>query len=334
MQLISVIIPCYNEQNRIRGLLESLSEQTYPHDKIEILIADGLSTDRTREEINSFSEAFSDLNITIVENPKRTIPAGLNLAIRSSHGDIIVRIDAHSKPYPDYIERCVDALTNGLGENVGGVWEILPGENTWIANSIAKAASLPLAVGDALYRHASRPAYVETVPFGSFKRELIALVGFYNESLLTNEDYEFNTRIRESGGRIWLDPKIRSQYFARANLMDLSKQYLRYGYWKLKMLRKFPKTLRWRQALPPIFIVSLLISLIISLYFTPFWILLIFEFLLYILILLVGGIKTSIKDRNPKLLIGIPLAISTMHFSWGLGFLWSMIVIIPYRKKV
>jgi succinoglycan biosynthesis protein ExoA len=334
MQLISVIIPCYNEQTRIRGLLESLSIQTYPHDKIEILIADGFSTDRTREEIIAFSEACPDLKIIIIDNPKRTIPAGLNHAIRSSQGDIIVRIDAHSKPYPDYIERCVDALTNGMCENVGGIWEIVPGKNTWIASSIAKAASLPLAVGDALYRHATRPAYVETVPFGSFKRELIALIGFFNESLLTNEDYEFNTRIRESGGRIWLDPKIRSQYFARSNLLDLSKQYWRYGYWKWKMLRKFPKTLRWRQALPPIFVVSLLIASIISFYNNPFWILLICEILLYFLILIVGSINTSIKNKNPKLLVGIPLAISTMHISWGLGFLWSMIIIIPFRKKV
>ena len=334
MQLISIIIPCFNEQKRIRGLLESLSAQTYPHEKIEILIADGLSTDRTREEIIAFLQTSSDLKIKIIDNPKRTIPAGLNVAIRSSHGDILVRIDAHSKPYPDYIERCVDALTNGLGENVGGVWEILPGENTWIANSIAKAASLPLAVGDALYRHASRPAYVETVPFGSFKRELIALIGFFNESLLTNEDYEFNTRIRESGGRIWLDPKIRSQYFARANLIDLSKQYWRYGFWKWKMLRKFPKTLRWRQALPPIFVISILLSLIISFYYNPFWILLICEILLYIIILIIGSINISIKEKNPKLLVGIPLAISTMHISWGLGFLWSMIILIPFRKKV
>ena len=221
---------------------------------------------------------------------------------------------------------------NGLGENVGGIWEISPGDQTWIAFSIAKAASLPLAVGDALYRHATKPAYVETVPFGAFKRELIALIGFFNEDLLTNEDYEFNTRIQESGGRIWLDPKIRSQYFARSTLADLAKQYWRYGYWKCKMLLSFPKTLRWRQGLPPIFVLSLTIGFLISIFHHPFWIFPACETLVYILVLLAGSLKTSTNYKNKKLLIGLPLAISTMHIFWGLGFLWSMISLKPARK--
>jgi len=313
-------------------LLESVYAQTYQRDFIEIVIADGSSTDKTRDEINSFAEAFPDLKIHIIDNPKRIIPSGLNLAIQASHGEIIVRIDAHSKPYPDYIEKCVDALMNGLGENVGGIWEISPGDQTWIAFSIAKAASLPLAVGDALYRHATKPAYVETVPFGAFKRELIALIGFFNEDLLTNEDYEFNTRIQESGGRIWLDPKIRSQYFARSTLADLAKQYWRYGYWKWKMLLSFPKTLRWRQGLPPIFVLSLTIGFLISIFHHPFWIFPACETLVYILVLLAGSLKTSTNYKNKKLLIGLPLAISTMHIFWGLGFLWSMISLKPARK--
>lgn len=333
MELVSVIIPCYNEQTTIRSLLESLYVQTYPRERIEIIIADGLSTDNTRSEINEFNKTFSDLNLRVVENQKRTIPAGLNLAIRSSHGDIIIRIDAHSKLYPDYIERCVDALMDGLGENVGGIWEILPSGKSWIAKSIAKAASNPIGVGDALYRHASKPGYVDTVPFGAFKRELIALIGFFNESLLVNEDYEFNARIRESGGRIWLDPKIRCQYFSRSNLIDLSKQYWRYGFWKWRMLKGFRNTLKWRQALPPLFVISLIICTIASAFYNPFLIILTSEILIYFSVLIIGSIKTTVLSKDMILLIGIPLAISTMHFFWGLGFLWSMISIIPLRTR-
>lgn len=333
MPFVSIVIPCFNEQKRIRPLLDSLAAQTYPLEKIEIIIADGLSTDGTRSEINRFIKDYPDLNILIVDNPKRVIPAGVNVSIRASHGDIIVRMDAHSKPNPDYIERCVDSLMSGLGENVGGIWEILPGDDTWIANSIAQAASNPIAVGDALYRHATRPAYVETVPFGAFKRELVALIGFFNENLLTNEDYEFNTRILNSGGRIWLDPKIRCEYFARSNLMELSSQYFRYGFWKWKMLTLYPKTLRWRQALPPLFVISLILFLILTIYINPFGIILASEIIIYTLLLLLGSLKSVVKNRDAKLMVGIPLAIATMHLSWGLGFLWSIIRIIPLKRR-
>jgi glycosyltransferase involved in cell wall biosynthesis len=325
MQLVSIIIPCYNEQKRIRSLLSAIYAQTYPRDSMEVVIADGLSTDNTRAIIEGFTLTCPDLNLRLIDNTRRSIPSGLNLAIKASRGDIIVRIDAHSQPYPDYIERCVEALVSGLAENVGGIWEIQPGDQTWMARSIAIAAALPIAVGDALYRHATKPAYVETVPFGAFKREMLALIGFYDETLLSNEDYEFNSRILQSGGRIWLDPEIRSQYFARSSLLELSKQYLRYGYWKWKMLRRFPKTLRWRQALPPLFVISLILATLAALIYHPFWIFPASELFIYFLILMLVSLHTAYAKKNWKLFFGIPPAIFTMHFSWGLGLLWSII---------
>ena len=327
MQLVSIIIPCYNEQKRIHNLLSAIYEQTYPRDYIEVIIADGISTDNTRSIIEGFALTYPDLNIHLLNNPIRSIPSGLNRGIKASRGDIIIRIDAHSQPYPDYIERCVDALDSGLAENVGGIWEIQAGDQTWMAQSIATAAALPIAVGDALYRHATKPAYVETVPFGAFKREMLALIGFFDETLLSNEDYEFNSRILQSGGRIWLDPKIRSQYFARSTLFALSKQYWRYGYWKWKMLRRHPKTLRWRQALPPLFVLSMLLTIIATFFFHPLWIIPTGELIIYHLFLLVVGFQTSLQKKDWKLFFGIPPAISTMHFSWGLGFLWSIITV-------
>lgn len=325
MTLVSVIIPCYNEQSRIGDLLSALRDQTYPQEQIEVLIADGLSTDNTRGEIAGFKWSHKSMKIEVVDNPTHSIPAGLNLALRASHGEVLVRLDAHSRPYPDYIERCVEAIQQGLAENVGGIWEILPGSHTWVAQSIARAAALPIAVGDALYRHASKPAYVDTVPFGAFKREVLAHIGFYNETLLTNEDYEFNARILASGGRIWLDPRIRSQYFARATLSDLSRQYARYGFWKWKMLRNFPGSLRWRQLLPPLFIISLFATLVIALVFQSLWFIPLVLLGLYLLVLLAASVGPAIHTRKAFFLVGIPLATACMHFSWGSGFLWSMI---------
>ena len=322
MPSISIIIPCYNEQDTICKLLDAIYAQTYPR-------ADG-----TRAAIATFADAHPDLHTALVDNPRRIIPAALNCALAEAQGEIIVRLDAHSMPYPDYIERCVSDLEAGLGENVGGVWEIRPGADTWTAQSIAAAASHRLGVGDALYRHADKPALVDTVPFGAFKREILAMVGFFDETLLTNEDYEFNARIRKSGGGIWLDPSIRSVYFARPTLGALANQYARYGFWKWQMLRRYPETLRWRQGLPPVFVLSLFSGVFLSIFLPIFRVLLAVEIIVYGLILAAAGVQVAMRQKKIHLAIGLPLAITTMHIAWGAGFLWSMIKGIFTNRKL
>ena len=312
---LSIIIPCYNEEKTIRLLLKALLAQTYPLAQMEVVIADGLSTDGTRDEIARFQDEHPELAFRVVDNIARNIPAALNVAIAASQGEIIVRMDAHAAPAPDYVARCVDALDADLGDNVGGVWEIRPGAEGWVAASIAAAAAHPLGVGDALYRHATQAQTVDTVPFGAFRRELIEKIGFFDETLLANEDYEFNARIRQSGGRIWLDPAIRSVYFARPTFGKLAKQYFNYGYWKWQMLRRYPNTLRWRQFLPPVFVLSLFFWLVAGVFFPPAFLLLVLELFFYFFILFVAGAKLK--------RFGLPLAIAVMHISWGSGLLWS-----------
>ena len=294
---VSVIVPCYNEQSTIRPLLEALRSQTFPRAEMEVIIADGMSTDRTRQVIAAFQNDFPDLEVRLVDNTVRTIPAGLNCAIEAARGEFIIRLDAHSKPYSDYVANCIKAHAAGRGDNVGGVWEIQPGAQTWIANSIAAAASHPLGVGDAMYRLAASASEVDTVPFGSYRRTLIAKIGGYNESLLTNEDYEFNTRIRKSGGRVWLDPSIRSIYFSRSTLGELIRQYWRYGFWKWRMLRRFPDTILWIQALPPLFVLSMSVVAIISILLPFAWWLLVAELILYFSVLLLASAYVALKRR-------------------------------------
>ena len=322
---VSIIVPCYNEQSTIRLLLEALCEQTYPRTEMEVIVADGLSTDGTRDVIRAFQKDVPDLSVRVVENPNRYIPSALNRAIEASRGEIIVRIDGHSKPYPDYVENCIAAHQAGLGDNVGGIWEIRPGADTWIAKSIAVAAAHPLGVGDALYRHAKQAAEVDTVPFGSFRRTLIERVGFFDESLLTNEDYEFNARIRKSGGKIWLDPTIRSVYFARSTIWQLIRQYWRYGFWKWRMLRRYPDTLRLRQALPPLFVLSLVSLIVLSVFSSFAGILLAAELILYFSIMLLAGLRAAFRHEKTYLILGLPLGIFAMHIAWGSGFLWSIL---------
>lgn len=321
---VSVIVPCYNEEKTIGLLLASLFEQSYPLSDVEVVIADGLSEDGTRRAIAAFQEQHPDLNLRVVDNLKRTIPAGLNAALAAAEGKYIVRLDAHSVPHREYLARSLAGLEAGMGANVGGVWEITPGAETWIAKSIAAAAAHPLGVGDAKYRYSAQAGVVDTVPFGAFPRALIDQIGRFDETLLANEDYEFNTRIRQQGGRVWFDPAIRAVYFARPTLKALAKQYWRYGFWKLRMLKRYPETIRWRQALPPLFVSGLITGGLLSLFLPLARGILASVVVLYVLALLVAGLQLTFRTRQLSTLIGVPLAICTMHLSWGGAFLWSI----------
>lgn len=321
---VSIVVPCYNEQATIRSLLEAIYAQTYPRQRMEVIIADGFSVDETRQVIRAFQQEHPDLALQVVDNAARTIPAGLNRALQVAQGEIIIRLDAHSMPYPDYVEQCVTALAAGHGDNVGGVWEIRPGAHTWVAESIAAAASHPFGVGDALYRLKARGGRVDTVPFGAFRRSLIEKIGMFDETLLTNEDYEFNARVRLSGGTVWLEPRIRSVYFARSTLAQLARQYWRYGFWKWRMLHRYPQTLRWRQALPPLFVLSLGGLLLLGLWSVWARVALLAEILIYVTTLLLAGLHLAYRRGRFSLVVGVPLAIAIMHLAWGTGFLWSI----------
>jgi glycosyltransferase involved in cell wall biosynthesis len=296
---------------------------------MEVVIADGISSDNTRAEILAFEQGHPDLCLRVVDNHKRIIPAALNRAIETSRGKYIVRLDAHCIPQPDYVERCVAALEAGAGTMVGGVWDIRPGGAGWISRSIAVVASHPLGAGDARYRISSQAGRVDTVPFGAYPRSLVEQVGPYDETLLTNEDYEFNTRIRQKGGVVWLDPAIRSVYFARSSLSGLARQYWRYGFWKMRMLRRYPGSLRWRQAVPALFVLSLVV-LGLSSVFPPIGavvrLALAGELIVYFSVLVLAGLQAAVRRRDPLLAVGVPLGIATLHLSWGSGFLWSLLL--------
>ena len=322
---VSIIIPCLNEEKNIQKLLDALLRQTYPLNQLEVIISDGNSSDQTREIIADFQSTHKELKIKVIDNPVRRIPVGLNMAIKEAQGRIITRMDAHAIPANDYVERCVDALKNGLGQNVGGVIDIKPGEKGWIAKSISIATAHPVGVGDAKYRWAKKAGEVDTVAFGTFYKSKAEEIGLFNEELLINEDYEFNAKIRATGGKIWVDPSIRAIYYSRATLRGLARQYFYYGFWKLRMLRKNPDTLRWRQAIPPLFVLGILMLLLLSLFWPLARLILAVCLGFYLLVLLAASTRESILKHDVMLFPGIPLAIMAMHLSWGCGFWWCLL---------
>ncbi len=201
-----------------------------------------------------------------------------------------------------------------------------------MARSIAVAAAHPLGVGDAHYRFTDQAQSVDTVPFGAFRRDLVKRIGGFDETLLTNEDYEFNVRVRQGGGKIWLDPKIRSTYFARPTFTALAQQYWRYGYWKGRMLIRYPGTLRWRQALPPLFVFGIIVLGLI----TP-WVVfarwtLAAVVLVYFSALIAASVRPAANSGDPALILGVPLSIALMHFTWGTALIWSLLSYLLPKK--
>ena len=328
---VSLIVPCYNEVRTIGALLHAIAAQTSALSEMEVIIADGGSSDGTREAVRSFVETHPELRLRIVENPARTIPAALNAAIAHVSGEVVIRLDAHSAPRPDYVQRCLETLARTQAANAGGLWDIRPGADTWVGRGIAAAAAHPLGAGDARYRIHGAEGPVDTVPFGAFKRHWLEKVGSFNEDLLTNEDYEYNVRIRRAGGIVWFAPAIRSSYLARPTLRGLARQYARYGYWKARMLLRFPGSLRWRQVLPPVFTLTSLILLVGAAFCEWPRIGLTFAWGAYAAILLLAGFLEALHRRQGALLLSFPVAIATIHFTWG-GAFWAGLVSSVFKR--
>lgn len=322
---VSVVVPCYNEAATIEGLLEALRGQTYSTERMEVLIVDGRSDDGTRERVRAYARQHPEPAVRLVDNPDRIIPAALNRGVEAARSEIVVRLDAHSEPEPDYVERCVRALERTEAANVGGLWQIEPGGAGWQARSIAVAAAHPLGAGDARYRVSGEVGPVDTVPFGAFRKEWLKRVGPFNESLLSNEDYEYNVRLRQAGGTVWFDPEIRSTYYARPTFTALARQYARYGYWKARMLLGYPGTLRWRQTLPPLFVLAAIVLLIAGFFWSLGWSLAMLQGALYVVILQMFAEHRAVGSGDPALHIGLPIAWATMHLSWGAAFWWGLI---------
>jgi succinoglycan biosynthesis protein ExoA len=320
---VSVIMPVRNEAAFIALSLNAVLHQDYPRQRMEILLADGASEDDTLAIVRSLPGAA---RVRIIHNPRRTQAAGMNEALRQARGDVIVRVDGHTVIAPDYIRQCVIALDETGAHNVGGA--MLPVGVTPQGKAIAAATTSAFAVPTAF--HTDRTGrFTDTVYMGAWPRQALERAGGFDERLTANEDYELNYRIRQSGGRIYLAPAIRSHYFGRQTLPALARQYFRYGRAKTATLRKAPASLRPRQLVAPAFVGVLIggapLSLVISLALVV-WL----GILLAYLTLNLGFSAHVARRAGFHVFWRLPAIFATIHVAWGLGF-WVGLLAGPAR---
>jgi glycosyltransferase involved in cell wall biosynthesis len=329
---VSIVVPCFRESAWIGRLLDAIRSQTYPIPLIEVVVADGMSDDGTREILRDYVRSHPEFRLVVVDNPQRAIPCALNKAISASTGEILLRMDGHSSPSVDYVATCVSLLEAGKGDMVGGRWAVKPSRNGWAARSIAAAAAHPAAVGDAYYRFATEAREVDTLAFWAFRRRWIETIGLFDEGLGSNEDYDFNSRFRAAGGKIWLDPSISCEYYARPTYSSLAIQYLRYGFWKARMAVVRPSTIRWRQFLPPTaLVVFAAVAVMAAVGLFPVFLPLVFA-AIYLAVVGNASVGVALRRRDPSLVVGMSLAVATMHLCWASAFLWSLVT-LPFSGR-
>jgi succinoglycan biosynthesis protein ExoA len=326
---VSVIIPCRNEVGHIRACLDSIFGQERNGISMEVLVADGMSDDGTRQILGEFEQRFE--NLRVLDNPGKIASTGLNRAVRESTGEIIVRMDAHSLCSPDYVRSSVDVLQETNADNVGG--PALTRAEGYLAQAIAHAFHTRFASGGAKFHNPQYEGPVDTVTYGCWRKPTLERLGLFDEKLVRGQDDELNLRLVASGGRVWQSPRIISWYSPRAGLARLFRQYLQYGFWKVAVIRKHRKLPSWRNIVPS---VSALVGIALLLgwagagvcgavlwehAFIGVWLALVAFYLLAS----VGTAFLVARREGWIFFPALPLVFATYHFSYALGFLLAVL---------
>ena len=322
LPFISIIMPIRDEAGFIEQSLKAVLKQDYAHERMEVVIVDGMSEDGTRKIVQRIISELKDHSprLFFLDNPSHVVPIALNIGLRQAQGEIIMRIDGHCEIAPDYVRRCVELFQNIKADCVGGVMKTIG--KTFIAQSVALAQSSFFGVGGVAFRTGRKiPGYVDTVAFGAYQRGVFERIGNFDEELVRNQDDEFNFRLIKSGGKIWLDPAIRSTYYSRANLRSLWRQYFQYGFWKVRVIQKRGAIPSLRHIVPLLFVLGILGSLLISIVTRKH----LFSLTIigsYIIINICMSIWESRK--NCKTIVLLPISFFIIHFSYGIGFLFGL----------
>lgn len=318
---VTIIMPVRNEEAFIERSLHSVLAQDYPSSRMEILVVDGLSDDRTPELLAATCATYPQ--VRVLANPARIVPTGLNLALKQARGEILIRVDGHCEIAPDYVSRCVDLLITEKVDCTGGPIETI-GE-TPVARAIALAMSSPFGVGDSAFRTVKdQILLVDTVAFPAYTRQAVESTGLFDEELVRNQDDEYNYRLRKLGGKILLSPAIRSRYFSRSSIRSLWRQYYQYGFWKVRVMQKHGRQMQPRQFIPPAFVLALMGSALLALFGWPGRVLLVSVAGIYLAANLAASAQVA-RGQGWGVFRQLPLIFASLHISYGLGFLHGLL---------
>jgi glycosyltransferase involved in cell wall biosynthesis len=324
LPLVSVLVPVYNEERHIERCLGALARQNYSRERFEVLVIDGGSTDRTLALVTR-AIAEHGMNARVFHNPRRHQAAALNIGLENAHGDVIVRVDGHAFPAPDFISASVAALDRTGADCVGGPIQSV-GE-TFVGKAIASAMSSRFGVGGASFR-LGETGTADTVAFGAYRRDVFERLGVFAEELKKGEDAEFNYRLRDAGGRIMLCPEIRVSYIVRGSLPALFRQYFGYGRSKPEIIMRHPRQARPRHLVPTAAVTgTLLLALAAPLIG---WLPLMMLGAVYVAFLAAGATYLAVRWRAWGVAL-VPLVLVCMHVSYGLGSLWGAAA-LPFTR--
>ncbi len=329
LPLVSILMPVRNEAAYIERSLGAVLSQDYPPEKLQIIVADGMSDDGTRQLLQDFQAQHPQL--TVIDNPGRIVPKALNAAIPLARGEILIRVDGHCQVAQDYVRCCVQHLQGGEVDGVGGPTETV-GE-TRLARWIALAMSSPFGVGGSSFRtRKGETCLADTIPFPAYAREIVQRAGPYDEELVRNQDDEYNYRLRSLGAKLLLAADVRSVYYSRSSLTSLWRQYFQYGFWKVRVLQKHPRQMSLRQFVPPAFVAALLGSALLALVMPLGRWLLALVAGLYLLANLAASLWTAAK-RDAWAIFVLPIIFAILHISYGSGFLIGLARFADRWKK-
>ena len=327
LETVSIVIPVYNEEKFIEGLINSLLKQDYDKEKIEIIFVDGNSSDKTVEIINK-KLANEKLQHRVMSNPKKITPKSVNMGIKEAQNDIIIRLDAHSEYPINYITKCVYYINNTDADNVGCICK--PGSKTKIGKAIANVVSSKFGVGNSSFRTGAKSGYVDTVPFGTFRKELFDKIGYFNEELPRSEDNEFNYRIRKNGGKVYLFNDTEIIYYPRDTIYKLMKMGFQNGEWATYTGYIIPRTMGIRHFIPLLFVLGLIVGTIITALHLKVLTIAFFSVLsIYFIIDLLFTVKSVMTDGIEQLICFIIYPL--FHISYGIGSIFGIFKIL---KKV
>jgi succinoglycan biosynthesis protein ExoA len=320
---VSIVMPVRNEADFMAESLSAVLEQDYPHERLEVLVVDGMSTDTTRHVVRSLARGCASVAVTLLENPGCIAPTALNIGIQRARGDVIVRVDGHCRIARDYVSRCVDHLRESNVSGVGGPIRTIAKTST--GQAIASAMSSPFGVGPSSFRTLQdRTLVVDTVAFPAYTRAALELAGPFDEKLVRNQDDEYNYRLRKLGGTLLLAADVRSDYYSRGSLRSLFRQYFQYGFYKVRVMQKHPRQMHPRQFMPLGFVLALVATLVAAPVSRLGRVGLLTLTAVYGLVIL--AVATRIARRQgwaqwPPLMAAFP----ALHVGYGAGFLAGLV---------